>query len=360
VGYLDNNGELRKNLIMDAILSRVIAGLAGHVAKPIVEPAARAATKRILGPAQRREMNQISLAAVKSAVEMTMSDLPYVDRVHIVGLLEKLLAEYGNTESLIHDLHMPSHDWPILELRSLAVRAGLDLETLPVNFEEIATALLDSIRSQVAARIREPGSVLFPSVILAQLDQLSADMHALRLSQNDRIMAHNLRLEPVFERRINAVFVRSRMRNRAFQTPDLLLALLDEQASTAARCFEQVEAGLAYQISRMLRDYVETQRPVVDFEEGSVYDRADIQFGQQLAFIHGLDAVDDSRVFLGILRSESSTRAQLVEFLEHRFLLLTNFAYQALQFNARRATPGVIFPPRQYHLSGSEGQREHE
>lgn len=108
-------------------------------------------------------------------------------------------------------------------------------------------------------------------------------------------------------------------RNRAFYTPDLLLALLDMPNSRAAECFGEAQAGLTPQV----RDWLSPSRSpsAVSLSQAHPFQpfewtgRPDVQLAQDLALMDGAAAVTEVYLLLGVLGSQSSTRERLTVFL---------------------------------------------
>jgi hypothetical protein len=126
---------------------------------------------------------------------------------------------------------------------------------------------------------------------------------------------------------------------RAFFTPDLLVALLDMPGRRVVFCFENAHPngrGLIGELRRWVAGLrVEDAGPFVPFNWTK---RPDIRRAQDIAAGFGAPAVTDALLLLGVLETESKTRADLAAQFGGD---LSPLREQAVRLSWR--TPGAVF-----------------
>lgn len=222
-------------------------------------------------------------------------------------------------------------------------------------YEEYASAVLDFVR--VASRDRhlmeafliecgldedDAGRLARPQVPVsatAAPRQRSDTVPPIAAGDTDRSHAWRARFLPLagaVREALDAARASCAAKNRAFYTPDLLLALLDMPNSQILSCIEEIEAGLGHRLRivlvRSTSTTVLTVRRPDPFQPFEWVERQDIRDAQDLAAAADSPVVTDIHLLLAVLNGKSTTRTHLAT------LLGSNFARLRAAADARRRT----------------------
>ncbi|MEU6590006.1 Clp protease N-terminal domain-containing protein [Streptomyces sp. NPDC046881] len=331
----------------------LLTTVAGALARMIVGPLGARIGTAVLGPAEMRAVEKACLAAVERAVDDVREEGAGPEEAdHLLGLLRDLVGEV-ELDDLPLLAPMPPADpaagahketvAAVARWRAAAERLGQDPDTFPTGFEHLVERLLAHIPEEVTEAATATGSALFPRVVLTRLERLDTSLQGLGTAVHTAATPLPPLAEPLHEA-LDAAREVCRATQRAFVTPDLLLALLAVPHGRAAACFDSVRPALAATVREMLRRYLATTEfgPFHPFDWA---ERADVQHARRLAARDRAPVVNDAHLLLGVLEGGSATSRQLAEWLgaDHERLraAATAAARSARPFAA--GTPGVVF-----------------
>ncbi|MEU9471795.1 hypothetical protein AB0D78_35355 [Streptomyces avermitilis] len=327
--------------------------MAGALARLLVGPVGTRIGTAVLGPAQIRALEKACRAAVERAVDDVREEGATEEEAdHILGLLHDLVAEVALDDLPL--LPAAPHPDPaagarretagaVARWRAAAERLGQDPDTFPTGFEHLIERLLAHIPEEVAEAATATDSALFPRVVLTRLERLDNSLQSLGTAVHTAIAPLPPLAEPLLQA-LDATREVCRASQRAFVTPDLLLALLALPYGRAAACFDSVRPALAATVREMLQRYVSTTEfgPFHPFDWA---ERADVQHARRFAARDRAPVVSDAHLLLGVLEGGSATSRQLAEWLGVGYDRLrtaaTAAARSAQPFPA--GTPGVVF-----------------
>ncbi len=214
------------------------------------------------------------------------------------------------------------------------------MSTLPIELDLLVSALLHHLPGEAELEASKVGSPLFPTLVIANLQQIQEDLRATRLTPAEKATAARLPIEPRVLDALDRERMTCRVTDSAFYTPQVLLALLSLHSITWT-CFNRTAPGLANRVQRELQHYVQTRRqPYVAFDWR---DRLELQIAQSLSFSDGRESVAESYVLSGVLKAPSQTKQQLQQQLKGSFRVLCSLAAETRGRTAVSATPGPIF-----------------
>lgn len=174
--------------------------------------------------------------------------------------------------------------------------------------------ITDDVAALLVGRVAAPALTAGePRSDKSQQPELASDSEPARSAHFARLIP----LSGLVRQAMDAARTSCKARNRAFYTPDLLLALLDMPRSRTADCFEEVQPGLARRVQDWLSHSLSDMNPAQahPFQPFEWTERADVQVAQDLAALDGSAVVSEVYLLLGVLGSESGTRERLVELL---------------------------------------------
>jgi hypothetical protein len=318
------------------------AKLAATLARHLGKYAQQRASDLILGPPEQRALRQACERAIQRAVSELSSAGMESDQVnHVLSLTERLLdveIPDGRLMDLVEGSGSQLPRW-----RSAVDAAGLDPTTFPVNLDKLIRRLLSYIPEECQRVAAKPGSALFNSVVVTNLQTMSARIQATLTQLQNNNPARFLPLAPRLERRLDAAREQCRASSRPFYTADLLLALLAD--SQIAACFNTVRPGLGERLKSALEGYVrglkpDPARPYFDFGWA---ERDDVRQAQRIAWQADAVAVSAPCLLLGMLDTISNTQAELITMLGQDLRKLKEITAHARDNKPFGGTPGSIF-----------------
>ncbi|MEV7003307.1 hypothetical protein AB0N62_37350 [Streptomyces sp. NPDC093982] len=327
--------------------------VAGALARILVGPVGTRIGTAVFGPAQIRALEKACRAAVERAVDDIREEGATEEEAdHILGLLHDLVAEVELDDLPL--LPAVPHTDPaagahqgtagaVARWRAAAERLGQDPDTFPTGFEHLIERLLALVPEKVAEAAVATDSALFPPVVLTRLERLDDSLQSLGTAVHTATAPLPPLAEPL-HRALDAAREVCRASQRAFVTPDLLLALLGLPYGSATACFDSVRPALAATVREMLQRYAATTEfgPFHPFDWA---ERADVQHARQFAARDRAPVVSDAHLLLGVLEGGSATSRQLAEWLGDGYdrlrTVTTAAARSAQPYPA--ATPGIIF-----------------
>jgi NB-ARC domain len=151
----------------------MVTAIAGRLAGSLVGLAVPRLKDLVLGPEQQRALERAMRRAVATSLERVA---PRGSRMQdslgeAETLLDRLLSDQVVAAALLDD----AFDRSTLDLGllyPLIDERGIDIDTFPVDLDELLVSLADEIRYEVSKEARQPGSPLFNSLVIDQLDSL--------------------------------------------------------------------------------------------------------------------------------------------------------------------------------------------
>jgi hypothetical protein len=317
---------------MDPVTALIVSTAADRLAGFVTDRLAQ----WVLGPGDKRVIERACRTAVRRAAEEARLNTD--DTQRLVGLLDAVVKEIGAPGTpLVAFANRPSLD--VMRVWEQAARVcGQDPATYPVEFGALVSRVMVLIPEEIAAAAGQPDSPIFERVMVTHIRQLTQDMERLRTAADDIRQARSVPLAGEVGQALEAAKAVGRAANRAFLTPDLVLALLQMPDRIAVECCDAARPGLGDQLRAQLLRYLENTQPG-PFREFIWVERPDIRRAQQLAWVDGAAVVGSAYLLLGFLDSESRTRDQLATLLGDDFDRLREAAL------ARRSTPSVPMTP---------------
>ncbi len=140
---------------------------------------------------------------------------------------------------------------------------------------------------------------------------------------------------------VDAALTACEASNRAFYTPDLMLALLEVPGNRVGWCFNQVQPGLARSVQERLRVGL-ARTPIHEFQpfQPDFDSRPDVGWAQRFARRDRAAVVTELHLFLGVLVTESNTQRQLKRLLGAGFARLEQVVGKLCLEDSKRGTPG--------------------
>ncbi|GAA3148295.1 hypothetical protein [Streptomyces echinatus] len=340
-----------------------VTPVAGALVRLLLGPVGNRLGRVVLGPAERRALEKACRTALERAVDDVREEGATREEAdHVLGLLQRLVEEADPDD--IPLLAPPGDPDPapahpgagaepgapvgdrsgaLLIWRQAAERAGLDPDTFPMAFDHLIERLFVHIRAEVTQAAAAIDSPLFPRVVLTRLERLDTSFQALAAAVHGGAAPLIPLAEPLRQALDTARDV-CRTSQRAFVTPDLLLALLSVPYGRTAACFDSVRPALADTVRRMLQRYLTTTEfgPFRPFDWA---ERADVQHARGQAARDMAPVVSDAHLLLGVLEGDSATNRQLAGWLGPDHDKLRGAALSAAR-NARSGslgTPGIVF-----------------
>jgi hypothetical protein len=331
----------------------LLTPVAGALARILVGPVGTRVGTAVLGPAQIRALEKACRAAVERAVDDVREEGATKEEAdHVLGLLHALVAEV-ELDDLPLLPAMPHSDpaagahretaSAVARWRAAAERLGQNPDTFPTGFEHLIERLLAHIPEEVAEAAAATNSALFPGVVLTRLERLDNSLHSLGAAVHTAIEQLPPLAEPLHQA-LDAAREVCRASQRAFVTPDLLLALLALPHGRAAACFDSTRPALAATVRAMLQRYLATTE-LGAFHPFDWAERADVRHARRCAARHRAPVVSDAHLLLGVLEGGSATARQLAEWLGADYDRLRTAATAAAR-NAQplpAGTPGIVF-----------------
>ena len=260
----------------------------------------------VLGPKDKRVIERACRAAVRRAAEE--AGLTSDDTQRLVGLLDAVVKEIGAPGApVIAFAGGPNLDAMRMWEQAARVR-GQDPATYPVEFGALVSRVMALIPEELAIEAGQADSPVFERVMVAHIRQLTQDMEHLRTAADDIRQARSVLLAGEVGQALDAAKAVSRAANRAFLSPDLVLALLQLPDRVAIDCCDAARPGLGEQLRAQLLRYLENTQPG-PFREFLWIERPDVRRAQQLAWVDGAAVVGSAYLLLGFLLTANRVRA---------------------------------------------------
>jgi Clp amino terminal domain, pathogenicity island component len=320
----------------------IASAVAGRLATILSGPLKTKIEAEVLGPAERRAVENACRDAIEEVVRSLAADADEAEVVHVLQLLNDALAARGTL------------DLPLVETLTGAGatatwhrtldQLGYDAETLPVALDAFVEELLKVLPRTLRSQAGRHGSPLFQGIALADLEWLRRDAGEVRAAITRRVVAPALPLSAELEAALDASYAGCRATNTRFYTPNLLLALLDSRDGVARACFNRVESGLSGEVRARLAGYVANPGAGQGFVAFRWPEREDVRTAQLLAAEAGSPVITPACLLAAVLETPSSTREQLLAFLgTERFERLRAHTLTARTLAAPAVTPGTVF-----------------
>jgi hypothetical protein len=330
---------------VDPIVARAATSLVSSLVSALGRPLARGAVNAVLGTPEQRALNKACRTAVERVVEEAGATGMTDDEVkHALALVERLVQARQPDGVPVLDVEAESIPAAVLSWREAANDIGLDASTFPQGFDRIVEGLLRSIPDECRKAAKRPSNPLFAHVVIANLERLHAEVVAISQLIGDHRLTRLVPIAGDLRHALNDARLKCRMADRAFYTPDVLLALLEMPEGRVTRCFEAVRNGLGQEIDLRLRGYAagltrDAAGPYVDFDWT---ERDDVRRAQQLAWQDGASTVNDAYLLLGVLDTPSNTQRQLANLLGSDSERLRDAVLRLRKEPGRSGTPGTI------------------
>ncbi|MEU4221584.1 NB-ARC domain-containing protein [Actinoplanes sp. NPDC026623] len=146
------------------------SAIAGRLARPLVGLAATRLKRAALGPDEERAL----LRVVGKAFTATLDGLETSEQEALAGveaLLRRVLEDRSLATALVDDAFGRS-TLDLGLIHPLIEQNWIDTDTLAVDLPALLGSLVDNLRREVLAEARRPGSMLFNSFVVDQLDLL--------------------------------------------------------------------------------------------------------------------------------------------------------------------------------------------
>ncbi|HVF03205.1 MAG TPA: hypothetical protein VNA20_00050 [Frankiaceae bacterium] len=313
---------------MDPLLVKALGRAAGQLARPAVSEATSRTKRYVLGDDDERLVRRITTKAVERAVESLLEGTARADVAHVVSIMELVVnALQANGVVALLESRGPDPEG-LRTWHQAAAAAGVDVDTLPVRLDDLVVAVVARFREELEREARRPGSPLFATFILAELNQLQAEVEAVRMAPAETGEARQLPFARNLHAVLSAFADRARLNDRRFLTPDVLAALLAMPDGAATGVFDSVEPGLAERFRRVFVGFIDGRAPG-PFSPVTWNARRDVRLAQDFAWLDGAAAVTDAHLLCAVLATPSNTRTELREVLGPQFRLLYGLAAEA-------------------------------
>jgi hypothetical protein len=295
-----------------------------------------------MGPQEQAATERTIRTAIGRAVDEARDQGLDRDMVnHVLLMFERLfIGHYHNDASVITKM---DDEAALLYWRQAAEAAGWDIATFPLHFPQVVGRILSYLPMELRAEASNSESPLFNRITVTALTDLES-----RLSEVLKISSMALScVIPIAEplhRTLNGARQTARTTGRAFVTPHMLLALLQQRDSLTRDALDYTRQGLAREIYESLTAYL-ANASLGRFADFDWRERDDVRAAQVAAARKGSLVITEGYLLVGILETPSNTQRQLVAWLGPK--LINNAKKSALVLNssARVSTPGVVFPP---------------
>lgn len=319
------------------VLARVVGG-------PLAKAAIGHVGQQILGTPAERALEKVCQAAAERSAELLLpADVSDIEFSHAVDLTQAVLN--GKEGELIAEAITGAAfgkspvNGEAVELWKAAInRQGFDAATFPIPIESLVRTLAVLLPEELLKEAGTAGSPLFNAVTQAQL----VDVRAV-LDQHRTLLANLIPLSGAVLAALDRAVARCARNRVAFFTPHLLLALLDLSGSAVVATFDDVSPGLATELRRRLKAYVESaaaaSQPFTPFEWS---EREYVRRARCIAWGRGDPAVTELHLLLGVFDAPSTTGRELTTLLGSRLGAVRRVAIRTLDEREQARTPGPV------------------
>jgi hypothetical protein len=325
-----------------AVLTTLTTAVAGKLAGALSAPLASRLEDMLLGPTERRALEQACREAVETAVRSQQGAGSDDEQIaHVLQILDDVLSKRGR-------LDIPATDGLVgtgaAATWSAALdRLGYDPETLPLTLDAFVKKLQQVLPTILRSHGARSGKALFRGIVLDDLDWLRGEVRQILDASVGRAGA-SVPLARDMECALNASYKACEAADTMFYTPHLLNSLFKLGDDLARGCFDHVEPGLGDEIDTRLAEYVANPPGKDGFVAFRWVEREDVRRSQDLA-VHTLSPVVTSTLLLaGVLDTPSATQRQLRERLgAESFRRLRARAIELHSTSTPASTPGNLF-----------------